>query len=129
MLIGDYFDKDLSMALLTKDYPLSETDSGFARLATGFFRQASGNDFNCRPLTHSEWTQYSAKFSQASVGAAVSLVVDRCPRPAQALFSKRLMATLQDIEFYIRNSKGKIPDARYFKSLSWMSSEQSSKLS
>jgi hypothetical protein len=116
--LAHYVWTELEATLAFQSRPLVANESMYSRLLALLFRQASGGSISSGAITTNEWTEFSSKVDWVLLDKSVSLIAERMPERARALFAKRLKEHTADLRLYIEsNPPTKIPDTRFFKSL------------
>jgi hypothetical protein len=116
--IGRFFTDELSEALKLKSEPLAEGESGYSRLLTGLFKQASGGEFDVKGLNEEEWAELSLNFDGVKLDSFARVIVDRCPEAGRAHFRERLGNESGELKNVIEASKSR-PDRRFMKFIRW----------
>jgi hypothetical protein len=117
-LYAQFFMENLGEALQFKTRPLEAGENAISRLLTGLFRQSTGKEFSCTPLTNDEWTSSLAAYDKNKLQHFVNVVVEKFPEAPRKIFQGRVQGLVDDINFFIgSNSQPRKPDSRFFKAL------------
>jgi len=120
--VQKFFLESLDGTLEFSKRPLDPAESAYSRLATLLFRQSIGNPdatLNSQPLTLEEWNLGVQSFNKDSFAKAANLIAEKAHEVARPIILKRMQSIADDTDYFCKNSKGKMPDPRYFKGLNF----------
>ncbi len=117
-----FFTEDLGKTLAWESVPMRSGEGALARLMTGLLRQSSqanaGAAFDVKPVTEAEWLELAKAFDENLLMKAVQLILDRAPESLRDLLHVRMLESLEDLRFLVKNSAQKRPDSRFARTLS-----------